>query len=377
MVEHIGLVTTSYPLEGAEGQAAAGAFVADFARELSRHVRVSVVAPAPVAALEWEGDLTVRFFRAPRLPLSLLSPRRPDHWPAILRTLRNGQRAVLELCHERRVDHLLALWVLPSGEWARVAGGRHGIPYSTWALGSDIWSLGRIPGVRQWLSRVLAGAQGRYADGYGLAEQVAALGAGECGFLPSSRSLPVNWRRRFAVAPPYRLAFLGRWHFNKGIDLLLEALSLLGERDWGCIAEVRIHGGGPLEFEVNQGVERLRGDGRPVTLGGYLGREAAAQLLGWADYLLLPSRIESIPVIFSDAMQAECPVLATPVGDLPALMDRHNVGCYSSEVTPMAFAALCRQCLQAPPANYATGIHEIRQVFSVSGAVEEFLRGVG
>ena len=373
MVEHIGLVTTSYPLEGAEGQAAAGAFVADFARELSRHVRVSVVAPAPVAALEWEGDLTVRFFRAPRLPLSLLSPRRPDHWPAILRTLRNGQRAVLELCADSRVDHLLALWVLPSGEWARVAGERYGVPYSTWALCSDIWSLGRIPGVRRWVVRALVNAQRCYADGHGLAGAVHDLSGCDCQFMPSSRLLPVAKVRIPRDRPPYQLAYLGRWHPNKGVDLLLDALDLLSDRDWRSIVEVRIHGGGPLAGQVRDQVCRLARLGRPVSYGGYLDRQAAAELLQWADFLLLPSRVESIPVVFSDAMQAGCPVIAMPVGDLPTLVGQHGTGYCATDVDAAAFSEVIGKALSESPRRFFGGMLKAREDFALSSTAQRLL----
>lgn len=373
MVEHVGLITTSYPLPGGEGQAAAGAFVADFAKALSHHVRVSVVAPAPVAALERDGELVVRHFRAPRLPLSLLSPLRPDHWPAIACTLRNGQRAVLELCREARVDHLLALWALPSGEWARVAGERHGIPYSTWALGSDIWSLGRIPGVRQRLVRVLAGARRRYADGFQLATQVEALGGGACEFLPSTRHLPVNGHRRFGKVPPYRLAFLGRWHVNKGIDLLLNSLRQLEENAWQWIEGLRIHGGGPLKDQVEAGVRDLAAMGRPVSVGGYLDRHQAASLLEWADFLVLPSRVESIPVVFSDALQADCGLICTPVGDLPRLFREQPPGVMAESIDAGALALALALALRTGPGEFAPALAAHRARFSVAGSVAGFM----
>ena len=70
-MHHIALVTTSYP-DGTPGTEAAGSFVADFAEELSRRVRVSVVAAGTEDQVSQEGNLCIRRFAVPRLPLSLL-----------------------------------------------------------------------------------------------------------------------------------------------------------------------------------------------------------------------------------------------------------------------------------------------------------------
>ena len=52
----------------------------------------------------------------------------------------------------------------------RILGKEYGkmydIPYSTWALGSDIWSFRNIPFVKDILKRVLKESQIGFADGY-------------------------------------------------------------------------------------------------------------------------------------------------------------------------------------------------------------------
>ena len=69
-MHHIALVTTSYP-DGKPGTEAAGSFVADFAEELSRRVRVTVVAAGTEDEVSETGTLCMRRFAVPRLPLSL------------------------------------------------------------------------------------------------------------------------------------------------------------------------------------------------------------------------------------------------------------------------------------------------------------------
>jgi glycosyltransferase involved in cell wall biosynthesis len=368
------LVTTSYP-ERDEGAAAAGFFVQDFAKAVhAEGVEVEVVAPARKAGFDVEDGVGVRRFAVPRLPLSLLTVSRPGQWTAIFRTLSGGFAEVQQACLERRPDHILALWALPSGAWARRAGRKFNVPYSTWALGSDIWSLGRIPIIRGMLRGVLREAKHRFADGYGLGKDVEIISGLPCDFLPSSRRFPCRKRTAWAHGRPCKLAFLGRWHPNKGADLLLEALEMLSEQGWAKIAGLRIHGGGPLEDVVVAKGARLVEQGRPVQVGGYLGRTGAAALFEWADYVLLPSRMESIPVVFSDAMAARCPVIATPVGDLPRLLREHHVGLLAESVTPQAFATAMERALgHHLGEQFRDGIEDMARLFDVRKTAGRFV----
>lgn len=369
---HLVLISTSYP-DQTPGSEAAGSFVADFAEALALHLRVTVLAPALQARCDTTENLTVRRFQTPRLPLSLLKPANPLHWPAILRTLRAGQRALNDLAAETPIDHVLALWTLPSGHWARRLLKTRDIPYSVWALGSDIWALRHVPLVNTVLRLVLKDARFCFADGYVLKQDVTEISSRECEFLPSTRRLELTCDKVTAHNPPYNLAFLGRWHHNKGTDLLLEALELLSDEEWTKIREVRICGGGPLAPVVEAGCARLHLQGRPVSLRGYLDKEAAVALYSWADYLLIPSRIESIPVVFSDAMKAACPIVCMPVGDLPYLTSHYGVGTVASQVSASAFhAALCTALDQAP-ARYATGLQSAANAFDIDSITRNLL----
>ncbi|MDS4032261.1 MAG: glycosyltransferase [Candidatus Contendobacter sp.] len=363
-MNHILLITTSYPDES-EGAAAAGTFVQDFAQALSATTQVTVIAPGEKTYTRQEHRVQVRRFAVPRQPLSLLSPIHPTHWPVIITTLQAGGRAVRQACETLPITHNLALWALPSGYWAMQAQRRFGVPYSIWALGSDIWTLGKIPIVRGMLRRVLRDAASRYADGLALKADVERIGGKPCAFLPSCRLLADGRVKALRDYPPYRLAFLGRWHPNKGIDLLLQALELLSDGDWQRIEAIYIHGGGPLENQVRIQTTPLIQAGRPVTVGGYLDRDGARELLNWADYVVIPSRIESIPVIFSDAMQMRCPVIAMPVGDLPQLIGEHRCGVLAMTVTAASLAQALRQALTLAPADFAVGLDTVASAFNV------------
>lgn len=359
------IVTTSYP-HHADGSEAAGAFVADIAAKFSERAPVRVVAPGQRGGeVEESGNLQVRRFATTGKPLSLLSPARVADWRSILSTLRSMRAATFAANSDDRVAHTLAFWVLPSGWMAMRMSRQLGTPYSVWALGSDIWSLGRYPGIRSILRKVISRATYRFADGLLLGDAASAIGHLPFEFLPSARELGCSRERPLAKTTPFRLLFLGRWHPNKGVDLLINALQMLNDESWSLISDVHIAGGGPLQDFVCRGVEALQQAGRPVRRSGYLGKQEAATALNDADFLLLPSRIESIPVVFSDAMKMRLPVISMPVGDLPAVISEFEVGVVADSVSAEDFAKAVALGLKLSPAELSTAMSSCSQRFHI------------
>lgn len=371
------ICTSSYPANSStDGKEAAGAFVAEFAHNLAKTHQVYVVAPGLIDGEETNCNLIISRFKVDSLPLSILSLKRPKDWSRILTTLMRGKRRVNKLASKYNPDHILAFWALPSGYWAKSASQSLGIPYSVWCLGSDIWSLGKIPVVRRVLKNTLLNANHSFADGIQLCKDVEAISARSCTFLPSSRTLSSTFTKRMSTYSPYKLAYLGRWHKNKGIDILLDSLTTISIEDWKLISEVKICGGGPLEQIVEEKYAKLKNGGLPVTLSGFKDKQEATALLQWADYVIIPSRIESIPVIFSDSMQLSCPVICTPVGDLDYLVSRYNVGTTSTDTNPPALAAAIINALKTPPAGYAENLDRAAADFSSKASVQTFIGSI-
>ncbi len=222
---------------------------------------------------------------------------------------------------------------------------------------------------------VLRDANKQFADGYQLAEDVSNISGKPCEFLPSTRQLPVCGLPFDQSMTPYRLCFLGRWHPNKGIDLLLEALLLLEDKDWENIEEVRIAGGGPMENLVKKHVTKLQNNDRPVNLSGYQDKFGAAELLVWSDYVIIPSRIESIPVIFSDAMQVKRPVITMPVGDLPKLLKSATCGYITEEVSSTALADKIKEAIQSKT-SMTKELEITRKKFNLKNIVRSFVETI-
>ncbi|MEY2160821.1 MULTISPECIES: glycosyltransferase [unclassified Rhodanobacter] len=365
-VAAIVLVTTSFPIAN-DGSEAAGSFVSDLAEELARHVPVRVVAPGLSSVREsWVPNVELFRYKAPAKPLSTLKPWCPTDVVEIARVLRAGIGATRDAVMAGPTEHIFALWALPSGEWARRVAHKHGIGYSVWMLGSDVWSLGRVPVLRSMLARVMREAVYAYADGYQLAKDARRIAGIPVAFLPSARRVDLRDPPPPRAQPPYRLLFLGRWHPNKGVDLLLDALALLGNDDWCRIECVEIQGGGPLEALIRERVATLRAVGRQVELGDFLVKREAEKAIARADWVLIPSRIESIPVVFSDAMKLGRPVVANPVGDLPRLFACMVCGELAEGVSAVMFSRAIQKALRTSPRAYDMAVRHQASHFDLA-----------
>jgi len=141
------------------------------------------------------------------------------------------------------------------------------------------------------------------------------------------------------------LLYVGRFERQKGVDLLAEALCALRED----LAGVQIHmlGDGTLRPWVEK---RLKACGLAGTvfLYGYAVPSMVVSMMKAADYLVIPSRVESIPLVFGDAMQCGLPVVATDVGDLGMLIRLKQVGWVVGEPTVAALTAGLRWVLSHP-----------------------------
>jgi glycosyltransferase involved in cell wall biosynthesis len=375
MHDRLTLVTSSFPIRG-DGSEAAGAFVADLVEEIAKYVSVDVVAPGKVAGIEsWADRVQIYRYAAPVKPLSTLRPWSLQDLSWILRVLRGGRRSTYHAVANGS-RHVLALWGLPCGAWAQSVSKELNVEYSVWLLGSDVWALGRVPMLRSRLRSVIRNAKQAYADGFRLCEDAEGIAGAQVRFLPSTR----NVEQLPFIAPrskgPYRFLFLGRWHRNKGIDIFLDALELLEENDWANITSIEIQGGGPLEPLVHGRVSVLRSAGRPVELGCFLVKSEAVAAIVRADWVLIPSRIESIPVVFSDAMKLGRPVIAMPVGDLPRLMSEDSCGVLAADVSAQAFASAMQKALCSSPASFSSGIRTRAELFDISKIVSNIRKDV-
>lgn len=110
------------------------------------------------------------------------------------------------------------------------------------------------------------------------------------------------------------LAFVGRAHAEKGLDILLDSLSLV---DAAGPITVLLVGAGTSEIDI-PAIDAIR----IVALGA---REDVERLLHGVDILVLPSRTEGTANAVIEALASEVPVIATDVGDSRALVGASGI----------------------------------------------------
>lgn len=363
----IALFTTSFP-SNADTSVNAGACVKDFAEALTDlgH-EVEVLTPYKKGARHEFRHKNTVFFRwlGNEDSVSHISMKSPRGLLQLGSALALGSLAAVRLVKRFEPDHVLCFWVFPSGLWAQAARAAAGTPYSVWALGSDIWVLGKLPGLPAVLRALARGARGRYADGVVLAEDFAKIAGVPIEFLATSR----------VVTPPpgvkvgeggYYL-YLGRYHPNKGIDILIEAIAAARKALPGDF-RLRAHGFGPLEDSVRARVRELGLESMVEILGPTKAGEVET-ILRRAKGLIIPSRIESVPLVLSDGLQMELPLLVTDVGDMGTLVRKYDAGVVCRPEAADMARALVRFTTEPPPA----GSSALRELLDIRGSARRFL----
>ena len=136
---------------------------------------------------------------------------------------------------------------------------------------------------------------------------------------------------------------LGRLHRQKGFDLLVEAAARWRERSPQPL--VVIAGDGPDRDGLARTASRQHLDIR--WLGYVADRTRIAELFCAADLVVVPSRWEGSPLAVHEALSAGRPVVATPVGGLPALVGSDEV-VFVPPDDPAALAAAVSRLLDQP-----------------------------
>jgi glycosyltransferase involved in cell wall biosynthesis len=372
---HILLLTSSYPSSGDDPRASAGLFVKDFAHELSKRMKVTVISQMTQmrdSGRVRQSDSGIEVIRFPwagkERPLSTL--RFPSDLRLIFSVLLEGMRASFKFSRQNKVDLSLALWALPSGLWALLLKWTHKIDYAVWCLGSDIWDYGKGPLKKRLLRLILRQARILYADGYRLKGDVELLSGRKCHFMSTCRRLPVHVSAAVISSEKRHYLFIGRYHPNKGPDVLLEAIAIL-DAEIRKVVHFHFFGVGPLQEQLEEFI-RMKQISDIVSLNGLINEKSAVAYLKACRALIIPSRLESIPVVLSDALQTGCAVIASDVGDMGYLIRKYGAGIVVPPESPAEMAKAIRDDILYPE-DYSEGGKELLKLFDLSNTAERFV----
>ena len=183
-------------------------------------------------------------------------------------------------------------------------------------------------------------------------------------------------RRQAGLEPESKLVLcLGSLLLFKGGPVLVQAFAELAS----VVPEARLAFVGGLADGLEQAVRRYVescGLSERVSIEPIGGE--AYHWLGMADLLVCPSDMESMPRVVLEAMAFEVPVLATPVGDLPAVIVPGRTGWLTPANDRPALARALLRALRAEPAERlalgAAASAWVRAERDAPGAAAAFLR---
>ena len=141
----------------------------------------------------------------------------------------------------------------------------------------------------------------------------------------------------------YILGSIGRLSSEKRFSCLVRATGLLRDKDRDI--KLIIIGDGPLRDALQEEVRQLQLQDR-VLFTGY--RDNARRFMALMHLYLISSSTEGLPITLLEAMQEKVPVISTPVGGIPGVIDHGNTGILVEAGTPESLAREVERLIDQP-----------------------------
>jgi glycosyltransferase involved in cell wall biosynthesis len=378
---NICIITSSFP--SCADDAVQAPFLVDFIRELRkrRHQIFVFTQDRPGRKEDFLEGVKIKWFPwiKSRKPLVQLNPFRPLDFFRIANLFYKGKIALPPFIRENKIEICLALWVLPGGYFANQAFRQTKIPYSIWSLGSDIYRYGKNPVLFPIMRRIIREAKGVFADGFDLSKRVEERFGRKCFFLATTRTIPrpasfMKGGQGGMTREPYRFLFVGRIEKVKGIDLLLESMAFLKEE--ALTVHLTVVGRGGMEEWAKRFIKE-RDLGEHVSWMGNVSDQTLASLYESSDCVVIPSRSESIPLVFSEALRFDKELIVTDVGDMGMLGRQYGAARVIPPEDIRALTEVMKKRVDRKDSGDEgrdeAGREELKRLFDIETSVERFL----
>jgi len=240
-------------------------------------------------------------------------------WQSVRKTARRSVK-------EHRPDVILAYWAHPDGEAAIRLGRWCNVPVVVMVGGSDVLLLTGAAGRRRRVMNVLQSADAVVTVGADLTETLIEFGIERARAHTVPRGVDTTLfapgdqaeaRGTLKVKTEGKvLLWVGRMEPVKGLDVLLEACTLLRQR--GNVFHVYLIGDGSRRRALDTDC-RERGLSHHVTFVGATSHDQLPQWYRAADLTVLPSRSEGVPNVLRESLACGTPFVASRVGGIPDL----------------------------------------------------------
>jgi len=159
-------------------------------------------------------------------------------------------------------------------------------------------------------------------------------------------SVIYNGVKELSVEPKKRestiiFGSLGRLHYKKGYQLLIQAVTMIRELDF----EVHIWGEGDDRVQLENQIQQNKLESK-IYLEGFTKDIPSA--LSKIDIYIQPSLEEGFGITVVEGMYAGKPVIVTPAGSLPELVTDGKTGLIANDVSPESIATAMKALIESP-----------------------------
>ena len=180
-------------------------------------------------------------------------------------------------------------------------------------------------------------------------------------------------QRQLGLDPGLRtLLFFGLIRDYKGLDLLLDAMPLLGP-GYQLVVAGESYG----SFDKYQAqIESSGCAGRIHVFNRYIDDEQVPGFFSAADVCVLPYRSATQSGITAIALHFEVPVVATPVGGLAESVERPGIGRMTEEISPRGIAAAISDLYAEGLETFVENIRTVKHEMTWPAFAQEILAAV-
>ncbi len=152
-----------------------------------------------------------------------------------------------------------------------------------------------------------------------------------------------DFRKKAQEDRPRRIIAAGRMSYEKGYDVLLDAVALVKEKAPPFI--VQIYGFGPEQQNLQNQARRL-GITDSIVFEGFA--DNMLPLFKESDFLVLPSRSEGMPNVILESWSQKLGVVSTTVGGVPEMIEHQVSGLLAAPEKPELLAEQVLYALTHP-----------------------------
>lgn len=360
-------------------------------REAGLDARVMAPAYRGGGADLWRGVPVRRFRYAPRrletlthdetVPDRLTS--RPAYGALLPGYMGGGSLAAIRagLAHP---DIVHVHWPVPHawfGAVARAFGGSGTALVSSFYSVELHWVRQRLPALTPFLRWTIESADAVTAISTSTASAVRRIADRDVRVIPFAAAVETaegdapETPSASATGGPFTILFVGRLVERKGVEVLVQALSLLPA---GLDVRLVVVGEGPRAGAIRSAAERA-GVSELVELTGRVGDDRLREAYTRADLFVLPAIVdakgdtEGLGVVLLEALRSGLPVVASDAGGIPDIVRDGETGWLVPPGDARALALAIAE-VQADPAEASRRVDSGRQLteerFSLPGIVE-------